>query len=115
VKAVKTKAKVMSTLDERLKELSAEDRAKVEERTGELIAEDISFQRLRKALIKAQEATSDTLKLDGKEAAKLTERSQHLLQALRAEIESMGGKLTLTAEFPDLPPVEIPDFLDDLK
>jgi len=95
----------MSTLKERMKELSPARAKKVEARAAELIAEEMSLRDLRQALKPTQDQLADSLGIGQDGVSRLEKRSDLLLSTLRSYVEAMGGQLELIAEFPNRPPV----------
>ena len=95
----------MSTLKERIKELTPARRKKVEAHAAELIAEEMSLRDLRQALKLTQERLAEALDIGQDGISRLEKRSDLLISTLRSYIEAMGGHLELIAEFPNRPPV----------
>jgi DNA-binding XRE family transcriptional regulator len=62
---------------------------------------------LRLAAQQTQEQLAATLGVGQDTISRLEKRSDMLLSTLRHYVESMGGKLELVAQFPNLPPVVI--------
>lgn len=100
------------SLEDKLKELPPEEQAAIQARTEELIAEEMTLRDLRKALKLTQEEIAEKLHIKQESVSKLEQRSDLLLSTLGAYIESMGGTLTLTASFPNRPPVNLTGFED---
>src|SRR6266852_6462969 len=95
------------TLDEVVATLPAGERAKIEARARELIAEEMSLQDLRRAVGKTQTAIAKRLKVGQDAVSKLETRSDMYISTLRGFVEAMGGELQLVATFPDRPPVHL--------
>jgi DNA-binding XRE family transcriptional regulator len=95
----------MSTLKERMKQLSPARRKKVEARATALITEEMSLRDLRQALKLTQDQLADSLGIGQDAISRLEKRSDLLLSTLRSYIEAMGGHLEIIAEFPNRPPV----------
>src|SRR5437870_8045585 len=95
----------MSTLKERMKQLSPARRKKVEARATALIAEEMSLRDLRQALKLTQDQLADSLGIGQDGISRLEKRSDLLLSTLRSYIQAMGGHLEIIAEFPNRPPV----------
>ena len=95
------------TLDEVIAALPEGDRANVETRARELIAEEMSLQELRKAIGKTQTEVAKRLKVGQDAVSKVETRSDMYVSTLRDFIEAMGGELQLLAQFPDRPPVRL--------
>ena len=94
-----------TTLDQKMKKLSAARRKKIEARAAALIAEEMSLRDLRQALKLTQERLAETLGIGQDGVSRLEKRSDLLLSTLRGYIEAMGGSLSLVAEFPGRKPV----------
>jgi len=83
-----------------LEQMPARERKRVERRTAELIAEEMTLRDLRKARRLTQVKLAKALGISQDGVSRIEQRSDLLLSA-------MGGKLTLVAEFPDRKPVVI--------
>jgi hypothetical protein len=97
------------TLDQVLAKLPAARRAKVEARVAEIIAEEKSLQDLRKAMNKTQIAMARKLKVGQDSISRLEHRADMLLSTLGEYVEALGGQLHLVVEFPDRPPIRLPE------
>ena len=95
------------TLNEVVASLPEVERAKIEARARELIAEEMSLQDLRKAIGKTQTAIAKRLKVGQDAVSKLETRSDMYISTLRSVLKAMGGELELIARFPDRPPVRL--------
>ncbi len=95
----------MTTLQDKLAELSPKRRRRVEQRTQELLAEEMSLRQLRLAVRQTQVEVAQQLGVNQENISRLERRDDLLLSTLDKYIRAMGGKLTLVAEFPDRPPV----------
>ncbi|HAT9492390.1 TPA: helix-turn-helix domain-containing protein [Legionella pneumophila subsp. pneumophila] len=100
------------TLDDKLQNISANRREKIQQRANELIAEEMALRDLRKALNQTQKALSKKLGIEQEGVSRLENRSDMLISTLTKYISAMGGTLSLTAEFPDRPPIKIKSFHD---
>ncbi|HEU5281963.1 MAG TPA: helix-turn-helix domain-containing protein [Gammaproteobacteria bacterium] len=100
------------TLKSKLKKLPLKRANKIKARTKELIAQEMTLRDLRKALHLTQAKMSSKLHMNQESISRLERRSDLLLSTLAAYVEAMGGKLTLTASFPNKPPVIITGFED---
>lgn len=85
--------------------LPAERRKRVEARTEELIAEELTLRDLRKARDLTQERMAELLNIGQDSVSRLEKRSDLLLSTLRSYVSAMGGSLELVARFPDRPAV----------
>jgi transcriptional regulator with XRE-family HTH domain len=96
---------MVTTLDDKMKKLSAARRKKIEARTAQLVAEEMSLRDLRKARRLTQERIAEVLNVGQDGVSRLEKRSDLLISTLRSYVEAMGGSLSLIAEFPDRQPV----------
>lgn len=101
-----------TTLQSKLKKLSAVRRKKITKRAKELIAEEMTLRDLRKALELTQTDLSTKLHMKQEAISRLERRSDLLLSTLTSYIEAMGGELNITAKFPNRPPVKVTGFED---
>jgi transcriptional regulator with XRE-family HTH domain len=99
-------------LSDKIKSLPPARQKKIEERTEELMAEEMSLRELRKARHLAQEQLAGALGIGQDGISRLEKRSDLLLSTLRSYIEAMGGNLSLIAEFPGHPPVSLTGLAD---
>ena len=83
----------MTTLTERLGKLPPARRKKVEARAGELIAEEMSLQDLRKARKQTQVRVARELGINQENVSRIEKRSDLLLSTLSGYVAAMGGKL----------------------
>ena len=93
------------TLKEKLEQLPLERRNKIEKRTDELIAEEMSLRDLRQARRLTQERMAKSLKIGQEGVSRIEKRTDLLLSTLRDYVTAMGGELRLVVEFPDRPPI----------
>lgn len=93
------------SLNEVIAALPEDERAQIETRARELVAEERSLRELRKAIGKTQTAVAKRLKIGQDAVSKIEARGDMYVSTLRDFIEAIGGKLQLVAQFPDLPPV----------
>lgn len=100
-------------VNDRIQELRAPQRKKVEERAAELMAEEMTLRELRKARNLTQLRIAKALKINQDSVSRLEKRSDLLLSTLRKAIEAMGGTLSLVAKFPDRKPVVLSALGDD--
>jgi hypothetical protein len=98
-----------TTLREKIAALPAERRAKVEARTTELIAEEMSLQDLRKAMKQTQVRMAKRLKVGQDTVSRVETRADMLISTLRSYVKAMGGELDLVASFPGRAPVRLAD------
>lgn len=100
----------MTTLEEKLNQLSPERRAKIQVRADQLMAEELSLRDLRLARKLTQEKMAELLKIRQEGVSRIEKRSDLHLSTLRQVIQAMGGELRLVVEFPDRPPVILSGF-----
>ena len=101
---------MVKILEEKLAALSPERRGKVEARTAELVAEEMSPRELRRAMGKTQAKIALELGVGQDSVARYEQRTDMLLSTLSEYINKVGGKLELTARFPNRSPVRIKGF-----
>jgi transcriptional regulator with XRE-family HTH domain len=87
--------------------LPPEQRARVEKRAAELIAEEMTLQDLRKAREYTQIRMAELLNMRQENVSRLERRTDLLISTLQSYIAAMGGELSLVVEFKDRPPVKI--------
>jgi hypothetical protein len=95
------------TLDQFIADLPEAERAHIAARAGELIAEEMSLQALRKAFGETQTEVADRLQIGQDAVSKIEARGDMYISTLRDFIAAMGGELYLIAQFPEHPPVRI--------
>lgn len=100
----------MKTLEEMLGKLPASRRRKIQRRTQELIAEEMTMRELRKARNITQVQMAKALGVKQEQISRIEKRTDLHLSTLRRSIEALGGELVLTARFPDSSPVQIKGF-----
>jgi len=103
---------MVKVLEEKLATLSPERRSKVEARTAELIAEEMSLRELRRAIGKTQAKVAAELGVGQDSVARYEQRTDMLLSTLSQYVHKVGGTLELTARFPNRNPVRIKGFGD---
>ena len=102
----------MTNLERIRKELSPARRKKIEARTTQLVADEMTLQELRQARKLTQVRMAKTLGITQDGVSRLEKRSDLLLSTLRKAVEAMGGSLSLVAEFPDRSPVVLSGIAD---
>ena len=90
-------------LDQVLRSLPPQRRAKIEERAGETA----TLKDLREAVQRTQEDLAAHLGVGQDTVSRIERRSDILLSTLRRYVEAMGGELNLIARFPNRPPLVI--------
>jgi transcriptional regulator with XRE-family HTH domain len=93
------------TLDEKISKLGKKRQARIKERASKLIAEEMTMRDLRSARRLTQKTIAKKLGISQDNVSRLESRSDVLLSTLRDYVHSLGGELSLIAEFPDRPPV----------
>jgi hypothetical protein len=106
---MRMQARMPRTLSEVIAGLPPGERARIEARAGELMAEEMSLQDLRKAIGKTQTAIAKRLKVGQDAVSKMETRSDMYISTLRSVVQAMGGELELIARFPDRPAVRLGD------
>jgi DNA-binding XRE family transcriptional regulator len=99
--------KPLVPLSEVMARFSPERRAKIEARTAELIAEELTLAELRKAQKLTQQKLAKTLGIKQESVSSIETRADMLLSTLRGYVKAVGGELSLKVTFPDRPPVEL--------
>jgi Helix-turn-helix domain len=87
--------------------LPPEQRARVEKRAAELIAEEMTLRDLRKAREFTQIQMGELLNMRQENVSRLELRADLLVSTLQSYVAAMGGELSLVVEFKDRPPVKI--------
>jgi DNA-binding XRE family transcriptional regulator len=95
------------TLGEFVASLPKRERRKIEARSKQLIAEEMSLRELRKAIGKTQTAVARKLGIGQEAVSKLEARGDMYLSTLRSMLEAMGGELELVARFPGRPATKL--------
>lgn len=101
-----------TTLKNKLEKLSVTRRNKINKRAAELIAIEATLPDLRKALELTQADVSAKLHINQEAVSRLERRSDLMLSTLDSYIRAMGGKLSLTAKFPNKPLIKLHGFGD---
>jgi len=100
-------------IEDKIEKLSAARRKRVESRTAELMAEEMTLRDLRKARKLTQVRLAKQLKITRDSVSRLEKRSDLLLSTLQKTVKAMGGNLSLVAEFPDRAPVVLSGIAKD--
>lgn len=95
----------VTTPRDKMDTLSPDRRRKIEARSAELVAEELSLRDLRHAHKLTQAEVAEVLGMAQEGVSRLEKRVDLLISTLRGYVEAMGGHLRLVAEFPDRPPV----------
>jgi len=91
----------MKNINEIIRALPTERRAKIAARAEQLIGQEMALQHLRVARRLTQQSIARVLGVGQDSVSRLESRSDMLLSTLRTYVEAMGGSLKLVAEFPD--------------
>ncbi len=100
------------TLADKIQQLPAVRRKKVEARAAELIAEELSLRDLRKAMNRTQMDVAKALKVGQDTVSRYEQRSDMLLSTLQGYVHAMGGELDLVVTFPNRKPVKLKSLAD---
>ena len=103
-----------TTLKDKIAQLDADRRARIEEEAQQLHSEYLTLQELRKAKELTQVELAETLGMKQASVAQMEKRSDLMLSTVRSYVEAMGGKLRLLVEFPDRESVSL-DGLGDTE
>ena len=104
----------MSTLQDKLAELSPERRASVITRADELIAEELTLRQLRVLLNLTQSVIAERLDIGQHSVSRLENRGDIKLSTLRTYIEALGGQLNITATFPEQGEVKLQSIMSQV-
>ena len=88
-------------------QLPNERKARIQARADELEAQYLTLQTLRKTAGLTQARLSEALNMPQPNVSRLEKSSDMLLSTLRSYVEAVGGKLNLTVELPDHPPISL--------
>jgi len=88
-----------------IRKLSPARRKKVERRSAQLMAEEMTLRQLRHACRLTQQKVAKSLRIGQEGVSKIERRSDLLISTLREYVHAMGGQLSLVVEFPDGEPV----------
>lgn len=89
------------TLAQKMAQLPASRRARVEARAAALIAEEMSLRDLRQAMNRTQVDVAKALKVGQDAISRYEQRADMLLSTLQGYVHAMGGELDLIAKFPN--------------
>lgn len=88
------------TLTDKLAALSESRRQRIEDRSAELIDQELTLRELRKALDMTQTALAEQLSVGQDTVSRLERRTDMLLSTLDDYVTALGGHLELNVEFP---------------
>ena len=97
----------MTSLKEAMDKLPSPRRRQVEVQAQVLIDKEMSRRDLRKALDQTRVTFAEQLGINQENVSRLEQRSDLLPSTLCSCVETMGGKLSLVAQFPARPPVTL--------
>ncbi|MCH8207685.1 MAG: helix-turn-helix transcriptional regulator [Nitrospinae bacterium] len=100
------------TADELIAKLPKKRQERINKLADELIAEEMALQELRQSLELKQEDVAKKMSLPQGNISRMEQRKDMKVSTLKEYIEALGGKLRLTAEFPNRPPVNLTGFSD---
>lgn len=86
-------------------ELPDDRKAKIRDRASELEAEYLTLKELRELAGLTQASISKGLDMPQPNVSRLEKSADMLLSTLRGYVEAIGGKLNLTVELPNKPPI----------
>lgn len=93
------------TLSAVLDEFAPEDRADIERRAAELIAEARTLAEMRKSLGLSQAAVAEALRTSQANVAKIESgRSDVMVSTIARIVGAMGGRMRMVVELPGRPP-----------
>jgi len=95
------------TLKQVMKELPAQRRKQIEQRSTDLIQEQLTLRQLRRDLNLTQDNMADFLEVKQGHISKIENRSDMLISTLRDYIEALGGELELVVRLPGRKPVKL--------
>lgn len=90
--------------------LPQEEQEAIDKKSRQLIAEEMSLQKLRKARTCSQEKVGAMLDINQSAVSKLERRTDMYVSTLRGYIQAMGGTLEIVASFPDQTKIKINQF-----
>ena len=96
-----------STIQEKIDQLTSEQKAVVETRADVLILEELSLRALRKGLKRTQAEVAEVLGIGQDTVSRLESRCNIMVSTLDRYIKAIGGEVSIVAEFPDRPPVKL--------
>ena len=97
------------SLEEILNQMPEEERAQVFRRAEE-IRQEINLREMRRLRKVTQARLSKKLKIGQEGVSRIEKRTDLYLSTLRSYVEGLGGKLSLTVEFPDRAPLILSGF-----
>jgi DNA-binding XRE family transcriptional regulator len=95
------------TIEDKLAELPAETRAKIERRAASLIEEEMSLRELRNAMGRTQVMMAKKWGVGQDTVSRVEQRADMMLSTLRGYVRSAGGELDLVVRLPGRAPVRL--------
>jgi transcriptional regulator with XRE-family HTH domain len=108
----KSSKRTFVAADEFRNQFVPEQRARIEARTKQLVAEEMTLRDLRKALELTQTQLSATLGVQQAHVSRIEQRTDTLLSTLASYVQAMGGSLKFVVTFPDRAPVTLASLAD---
>lgn len=102
------------TLEEIEARMSPAQRARVDKLTAEMRAEEMSLAQIRKARSITQSILARRLGKSQALVSHVESAGDLFVSTLRKQVEALGGKLDIRANFPDMPTVSIGGFFGAL-
>ena len=99
------------TLDEVEAGMSRAQRARVDKIAAEMRAEELSLAQIRKARSITQSVLARRLGKSQALVSHIESAGDLFISTLRNQVEALGGKLDIRANFPDMPTVSITGFV----
>ncbi len=97
---MKARPEMPRPLNEVIGDLPAKERAEIEVRARELIAEELSIRDLRKSVGKTQRQLANRLKVGQEAISKIEARADIRVSTLRNVVQALGGELELIVRLP---------------
>lgn len=88
-------------------EFTDEEKAEITAKAEQRLEEYNNLQALRKSAGLTQEIVSEALDMSQGNLSRLERNSDMLLSTLKSYVQAVGGKLNLTVELPDKPPISL--------
>lgn len=95
------------SLKDFLDEFPAAERAAIEARAQELIAEEVGLAELRKLLGRTQAELARRMNVGQADVSKIERRKDILLSTMREYVEAAGGSLEIVVRLPDRPALRL--------
>ncbi len=102
-----------TNIDHVIAALEPEERAEVERLAAHYIAEETTRRELKKARELTSVRVAEQLGMTAKGVSRLEKRADMLMATMRQTVESMGGSLSIVAQFPNTPPVVLAGISED--